>query len=174
MFFQLHCMKSLQIECWTVYKKPFKQRNARRSVFLRFISVSSFSKLTNMSRKLVLSQCNWKQLPLKLKESSRKWNLSENYWKNSVGPLHVQSSCSTPFHVWHCKVASETSCLLALFTSYIQTCLFSKISRIDRCFKILKTSKSFKLYVIGLLWNGWIILLFSKKEYLAKGSLKLI
>ena len=77
MFFQLHCMKSLQIECWTVYKKPFKQRNARRSVFLRFISVSSFSKLTNMSRKLVLSQCNWKQLPLKLKESSRKWNLSE-------------------------------------------------------------------------------------------------
>lgn len=137
-----------------------------------FLSLASLNVL--MSRKLVLSQCNWKQLPLKLKESSRKWNLSENDWKNSVGLLHVQSSCSTPFHVWHCEVASETSCLLALFTSYIQTCLFSKISRIDRCFKILKTSESFKLYVIGLLWNGWIILLFSKKEYLAKRSLKLI
>ena len=119
---------SFSYTAWRVFKSSVEQyiksllnRGMHEEVcfFDLFLSLTYLNVL--MSRKLVLSQSNWKELPLKLKESSRKWNLSENYWKNSVRPLHVQSSCSTPFHVWHCKVASETSCLLALFTSCIQT-----------------------------------------------------
>ena len=72
---------SFSYTAWRVFKSSVEQyiksplnRGMHEEVcfFELFLSLASLNSL--MSRKRVLSQCNWKELPLKLKE--------KKYWKN--------------------------------------------------------------------------------------------
>ena len=117
-------------------------------MFLRFISVSIFSKRTYVTFCSPKSM-SFERTPLEATRKLQEAKLIRNlFGKIMLGSLHIQNSCSKP-NVMFDIVKLHQRHLTCL--GFLHFTRFSKISRIHcRCFKILKTTKSSKLNVISL------------------------
>ena len=117
-------------------------------MFLRFISVSIFSKRTYVTFCSPKSM-SFERTPLEATRKLQEAKLIRNlFGKIMLGSLHNQNSCSKPNVMFHIVKLHQRRLTCLGFLHFTR---FSKISRIHcRCFKILKTTKSSKLNVISL------------------------
>ena len=125
-------------------------------MFLRFISVSIFSKRTYVTFCSPKSM-SFGRTPLEATRKLQEAKLIRNlFGKIMLGSLHIQNSCSKP-NVMFDIVKLHQRHLTCL--GFLHFTRFSKISRIHcRCFKILKTTKSSKLNVISLCTKKFLCL----------------
>ena len=125
-------------------------------MFLRFISVSIFSKRTYVTFCSPKSM-SFERTPLEVTRKLQEAKLIRNlFGKIMLGSLHIQNSCSKP-NVMFDIVKLHQRHLTCL--GFLHFTRFSKISRIHcRCFKILKTTKSSKLNVISLCTKKFLCL----------------
>ena len=125
-------------------------------MFLRFISVSIFSKRTYVTFCSPKSM-SFERTPLEATRKLQEAKLIRNlFGKIMLGSLHIQNSCSKP-NVMFDIVKLHQRHLTCL--GFLHFTRFSKISRIHcRCFKILKTTKSSKLNVISLCTKKFLCL----------------
>ena len=117
-------------------------------MFLRFISISIFSKRTYVTFCSPKSM-SFERTPLEATRKLQEAKLIRNlFGKIMLGSLHIQNSCSKP-NVMLDIVKLHQRHLTCL--GFLHFTRFSKISRIHcRCFKILKTTNSSKVNVISL------------------------
>ena len=117
-------------------------------MFLRFISVSIFSKRTYVTFCSPKSM-SFERTPLEATRKLQEAKLIRNlFGKIMLGSLHIQNSCSKPNVMFDIVKLHQRHLTCLRFLHFTR---FSKISRIHcRCFKILKTTKSSKLNVISL------------------------
>ena len=117
-------------------------------MFLRFISVSIFSKRTYVTFCSPKSM-SFERTPLEATRKLQEAKLIRNlFGKIMLGSLHIQNSCSKPNAMFDIVKLHQRHLTCLGFLHFTR---FSKISRIHcRCFKILKTTKSSKLNVISL------------------------
>ena len=125
-------------------------------MFLRFISVSIFSK-RNYVAFCSPKSISFERTPLEATRKLQEAKLIRNlFGKIMLGSLHIQNSCSKP-NVMFDIVKLHQRRLTCL--GFLHFTRFSKISRIHcRCFKILKTTKSSKLNVISLCTKKFLCL----------------
>ena len=125
-------------------------------MFLRFISVSIFSKRTYVTFCSPKSM-SFERTPLEATRKLQEAKLIRNlFGKTMLGSLHIQNSCSKPNVMFDIVklLQRHRTCL-----GFLHFTRFSKISRIHcRCFKILKTTKSSKLNVISLCTKKFLCL----------------
>ena len=125
-------------------------------MFLRFISVSIFSKRTYVTFCSPKSM-SFERTPLEATRKLQEAKLIRNlFGKIMLGSLHIQNSCSKPNVMFHIVKLHQRRLTCLGFLHFTR---FSKISRIHcRCFKILKTTKSSKLNVISLCTKKFLCL----------------
>ena len=125
-------------------------------MFLRFISVSIFSKRTYVTFCSPKSM-SFERTPLEATRKLQEAELIRNlFGKIMLGSLHIQNSCSKPNVMFHIVKLHQRRLTCLGFLHFTR---FSKISRIHcRCFKILKTTKSSKLNVISLCTKKFLCL----------------